>query len=436
MAFRNFGKRHNNLKMVKILRILNRFNLGGPTYNAGFLTKYLGDEFETILVGGKNGDYEESSSFVLDELGVRYTIIPELQREINPYKDYIAYKKIKEIIKREKPDILHTHAAKAGILGRLAAAKEKVPVVVHTFHGHVFHSYFGKFKTTLFINLERYFAKNTHRIIAISPLQKKEISHYLKLPEHKISILPIGVDIDKFTVDKDKKRYSFRKKYNIPGNAVVIGIVGRLVPIKNHEMFIKSFAMLKRYLPENKKVKAFIVGDGELKEKLINICKNTGLSVWQKGEKLKDADVYFTSWIKDMTYVYNGVDIVALTSLNEGTPITLIEAQASEKPVVATNVGGVADTMEDQITGILSDTKDVYGFYYNMLNLVLDEVLRKKMGAAGYGFVKDKYDYMILVRNMRNLYVKLLNEAKLAHKIAADELIEKEKFSLVNDITF
>ncbi len=416
--------------MVKILRILNRFNLGGPTYNAGFLTKYLGNEFETVLVGGKNGDYEESSSFILDELGVKYSIIPELQREINPYKDYIAYKKIKEIIKREKPDILHTHAAKAGILGRLAAAEEKVPVVVHTFHGHVFHSYFGKFKTNMFIGLEKHFAKTTDRIIAISPLQKKEISHYLNLSGDKISVLPIGIDIDKFIVDKEIKRYSFRKEYDIQDDVVAIGIVGRLVPIKNHEMFIKSFAMLKRYLPSNKKVKAFIVGDGELRRELVNICEDTGLTVWQKGDELKDADVYFTSWIKDMTYVYNGLDMVALTSLNEGTPITLIEAQASGKPVVATDVGGVADTMVDKVTGILSAPKDVYGFYYNMLNLVLDERLRRKMGIAGYNFVKNKYDYTILVENMRNLYMELLAGTKSANKIIPASFVKNRKVSL------
>ena len=265
--------------MVKILLILNRFNLGGPTYYAGFLTKYLGDDFETVLVGGKNGDYEESSSFILDELGVKYSLIPELQREINPYKDFIAYKKIKAIIKREKPDIIHTHAAKAGILGRMAAIEEKVPVIVHTFHGHVFHSYFGKLKTNMFISLEKYFAKHTNKIITISPLQKKEIQGYLNLPDSKLTTLPIGIDIDKFRKDRDVKRQLFREKYNIATNVIAIGIVGRLVNIKNHEMFIKAFSMLKRYLPDKKNVKAFIVGNGELKEELIRVAKRSGLNV-------------------------------------------------------------------------------------------------------------------------------------------------------------
>jgi glycosyltransferase involved in cell wall biosynthesis len=414
--------------MVKILLILNRFNLGGPTYYAGFLTKYLGDDFETVLVGGKNGDYEESSSFILDELGVKYSLIPELQREINPYKDFIAYKKIKAIIKREKPDIIHTHAAKAGILGRMAAIEEKVPVIVHTFHGHVFHSYFGKLKTNMFISLEKYFAKHTNKIITISPLQKKEIQGYLNLPDSKLTTLPIGIDIDKFRKDRDVKRQLFREKYNIATNVIAIGIVGRLVNIKNHEMFIKAFSMLKRYLPDKKNVKAFIVGNGELKEELIRVAKRSGLNVWQAGEDKYNADIYFTSWIKDMTYVYNGLDIVALTSLNEGTPITLIEAQASGTPVVATRVGGVPDTMQENITGLLSPSKDVYNFYYNMLKLVLDYGLRMKMGAAGYDFVKGKYDYSILVENMRNLYLTLLYGEKIAEsqKVFLTDIKEKE----------
>jgi len=418
--------------MVKVLHILNRFNLGGPTFYAGFLTKYLGDEYKTILIGGKNGDYEESSSFILDEMDVEYSVIHELQRELNPYKDYIAYRKIKEIIKKEKPDIVHTHAAKAGFLGRLAAIEEKVPVVVHTFHGHVFHSYFGKLKTNMFIRMEKFFAKSTNKIIAISKLQKEEIRKYLNLSDEKITVLPIGIDIDKFSVNKIEKRYSFRKKYNLSDDDIVIGIVGRLVPIKNHSMFIKSFLMLKKYLSSDRKIKAFIIGDGELKNELLQLCKELGLKVWQKGQKLNDADIYFTSWIKDTTFIYNGLDIVALTSLNEGTPITLIEAQACGKPVVATNVGGVADTLIDKVTGFLSSSNDFYDFYFNMLNLVLDDKLRKEMGNAGYSFVKNKYDYKILINNMRKLYSELLGARNMFTTKSGKEEFSENKIVVKN----
>jgi glycosyltransferase involved in cell wall biosynthesis len=418
--------------MVKILRILNRFNLGGPTYNAGYLTKYLGDDFETILIGGRNGDYEESSSFILDQLKVDYQVIPEIQREINPLKDYVAYKKIRDIIKREKPDIVHTHAAKAGMLGRLAAVKEGVPIVVHTFHGHVFHSYFNKYKTKFFINLEKYLAKKSDKIIAISPRQKYEIKNFLGVDDKKITTIPIGIDVDKFIDNFGRRRDVFRRQYGLEREDIAIGIVGRLVPVKNHKMFIKAFSLLKRYLQNSIPVKAFIVGDGELKNELISLSKELGLRVWHKGQKLiTDADVYFTSWIKDVENVYSGLDIVALSSLNEGTPITLIEAQASNRPVVSTNVGGVADTIIEGKTGLLSQSKDVYGFYYNMLQLVIDEKKRIIMGNAGYNFVKSKYDFNILVNNVRSLYESLLAEKSirfinhhktLFHKVKAEKV--------------
>ena len=154
--------------MPKVLRILNRFNVGGPTYNAAYLTKYLAPDFETILIGGDKEPDEESSSFITDKLGIKPIIIPELTRSINFKNDKIAYQKIVEIIKEFKPDIVHTHASKAGAIGRLAALNQKVPVIVHTFHGHVFHSYFGVLKTAFYKTIERYLAFKSTKIIAIS----------------------------------------------------------------------------------------------------------------------------------------------------------------------------------------------------------------------------------------------------------------------------
>lgn len=133
--------------MPKVLRIINRFNIGGPTYNAAYLSAYLPPEYETMLLAGSLDEGEESSEHVLDELGLKPVYIAEMKREISPKDDIAAYRKIKQIIKEFKPDIVHTHASKAGTLGRLAAASCGVKVIVHTFHGHVFHSYFGKTKT-------------------------------------------------------------------------------------------------------------------------------------------------------------------------------------------------------------------------------------------------------------------------------------------------
>jgi hypothetical protein len=159
--------------MPKVLRIINRFNLGGPTYNVSYLSRYLSDDFETMLVGGVHDASETDSLHIPQSLGLEPVIIPELKRSINFKQDRIAYKKLIEIIKEYQPDIVHTHASKSGTLGRLAAAKCGVPIIIHTFHGHVFHSYFGKLKTTFYKTVERRLAKKSTGIIAISKEQKR-----------------------------------------------------------------------------------------------------------------------------------------------------------------------------------------------------------------------------------------------------------------------
>ena len=222
-------------KKIKVLRIINRFNLGGPTFNAAYLTKYLEGDFETLLVGGVKYDEEESSEFILEKLGITPVVIPEMKRSISFKEDRIAYQKIIKIIEEFKPDIVHTHASKAGALGRLAASKCKVPVVIHTFHGHVFHSYFGSLKTLFYKTIERWLAKKSTKIVAISDIQKKELweDHGI-CKKDKITVVPLGFDLDKFQKNTEEKRKSFRLKYKISDDEVSIGIVGRLVLIKNH----------------------------------------------------------------------------------------------------------------------------------------------------------------------------------------------------------
>ncbi|HIA35477.1 MAG TPA: hypothetical protein EYN89_01780, partial [Flavobacteriales bacterium] len=219
--------------MPKVLRIINRFNLGGPTFNAAYLTKCLAPEFETKLVGGSKDDSEDSSEFIVRNLGIEPVIVPEMKRSINLKNDFTAYKKIYQIIKEFKPDIVHTHASKAGTLGRIAAIRLNVPVIVHTFHGHVFHSYFGSAKTLLYKTIERYLSRKSTKIIAISELQKKELSEIHKIcPPDKIDVIPLGFDLDRFRENTETKRIWFRKKFGLTQDTIAIGIIGRIVPIK------------------------------------------------------------------------------------------------------------------------------------------------------------------------------------------------------------
>lgn len=394
-------------KKIKVLRIINRFNLGGPTYNAAYLTRYLEPEFETLLVGGTKYEEEESSEFILDKLGINPIVIPEMQREINFKNDKAAYRKLKQIIKEFQPDIVHTHASKAGTLGRLAAKKMNVPIVVHTFHGHVFHSYFGKLKTLTYKSIERYLAKKTDKIIAISEIQKEELSiqHQICYSK-KIEVIPLGFDLKRFQENIEEKKNSFRLRYKIENDEVAVGIIGRLVPIKNHKMFLD--VVKEVFNKTSKKVRFFIIGDGEEKSKLKAYCDSLNIQYTEWSEQQKKCPVIFTSWIKEIDWANSGLDIIALTSLNEGTPVSLIEAQASNKPIVTTNVGGVKNVVIQDKTAFIQEAGDVQGFSESLLRLIDDETLRKNMGESGWEFVNQKYSYNRLVKDVQQLYYSLL----------------------------
>ena len=397
--------------MPKVLRIINRFNLGGPTYNVAYLSKFMEPQYQTILVGGEKDETEDSSQFILDKLGLKPIIIQEMKREIDIKNDRIAYLKIRQLIREHKPDIVHTHASKAGTIGRLAARAENVPVIIHTFHGHVFHSYFGKLKTLFYKNIERFLALISTRIIAISEIQKNELSEIHKIStKDKIEIIPLGFDLNKFQENTLEKRNLFREKYKLNQQTVAIGIIGRLVPVKNHELFLNAISFLQQ--TSKIKFKAFIIGDGELRKQLENSAKEKQLEFETPEKENQNAIVVFTSWIKEVDVALSGLDIVALTSFNEGTPVSLIEAQAAGKPIVSTNVGGIENVVVKNRTALLSDIDKPESFFSNLKTLTEDENLRKEMAAIGWQHVFEKFHYNRLVKDMQNLYEKLLVKKK------------------------
>ena len=398
--------------MPKILRIINRFNLGGPTYNAAYLSRYLSDDYKTLLVGGLKEESEGSSEYIVRKLGIEPIIIPEMRRSVNPANDLLAYRQISKLIKQFKPDIVHTHASKAGTVGRLAAIRSKVPIIVHTFHGHVFHSYFSSPQTSFILNIERGLAQETTRIIAISEKQKEELADVYKIaPADKFSIIPLGFDLQRFTENKEEKRKNFRTRYNLDDEELAIGIVGRLAPVKNHQLFLQSIHELKSQ--SQKKIRAFVIGDGELRQSLIDQCKQMNLSVaFPDNGHIDKADVTFTSWIKNIDTAYPGIDIVAMTSLNEGTPVSLIEAQAAGVPIIATNVGGIENIVIPNITAILTENNVLSDFTHKILNMVENENLLRSMTNLGWTHVKDRFHYTRLVRDTEQLYNSLLSGVK------------------------
>lgn len=387
-------------KKIKVLRIINRFNIGGPTYNATFLTRFLSDEFETLLIGGLPEKGESDSLHILEEYGVEPILLPEMKRKPNFFSDRKALKKIKEIIAEYKPDIVHTHASKAGALGRKAALDMKVPVVVHTFHGHVFHSYFGKVKTELYKFIERKLAQKSTGIIAISDLQKNELVNTYKIAsENKVNVIPLGFDLQKFNQNLSEKRKIVREKFEIGEDQVAVAIIGRLAPIKNHSLFLETVDLLQK--ETEKKLVFFIVGDGELRDEIA-----------QKVAELskKGVDIRMTSWIKDINEFNAGMDIICLTSNNEGTPVSMIEAQASQVPIVSTNVGGVQNVMIDNETGFIVPKNNARIFADKLLVLIENEALRNEMGQKGWAFVKERFHFERLVMDMEHYYKELLTK--------------------------
>ena len=390
-------------KKIKILRIINRFNIGGPTYNATFLTRFISDDYDTLLVGGLPDEGETDSLHVLKEYGVEPLLIEEMKRLPSFQNDRKAYLRLKEIIKEYKPDIVHTHASKAGALGRKAALSCKVPIIVHTFHGHVFHSYFGKIKTKLFKLIERRLAKKSTGIVAISELQKKELSlEHNICKDHKIKVINLGFDLKKFNNNLETNRELTRNNFSIDQDEIAVAIVGRLAPIKNHHFFLDVIQEISNR--SKKRIAVFIVGDGSERG-----------AIEQKIEQMtlgSNVRIEMTSWIKEIEIFNAGMDIMCLTSNNEGTPVSLIEAQAACIPVITTDVGGVKDIILDGETGFIVPKESIQKYTEKLLLLIEDENKRKKMSQNGWSFVEHKFHYTTLVKNVETYYKKLLNEKK------------------------
>lgn len=386
-------------RKIRVLRIINRFNIGGPTYNATFLTRFLSDEFETLLIGGLPEEGEADSLHVLEEYGVTPILIPELKRNPSFFSDRKALKRIKEIINQFKPDIVHTHAAKAGALGRKAAFDSSVPVIVHTYHGHVFHSYFGKFKTELFRRIEKTLAKKSTGIIAISDQQRKELSSVYRIAEkEKIDVIPLGFDLNPFQEDLQNKRIKTRRLFDLKEDEIAIAIIGRLAPIKNHELFLESIKIVNK--ESVNKLVFFIVGDGETRPLIEKKVHELKIS--------EDINIRMTSWIKDIKTFNAGMDIICLTSNNEGTPVSLIEAQACNIPIVTTDVGGIRDIVKENETGYIVSKNNALLFAEKLLLLTESKKNRERMSQNGWSYVKSNFHYTRLVKDMEHYYKKLL----------------------------
>ena len=396
--------------MPRILRIFNRINVGGPIYNVAYLSSFIGPAYQTRVLVGHIEPGEADATYILEGMGVESILVPGMFRQINIKNDLKALRFIKNEIEAFKPDIIHTHAAKAGALGRLASllANHKTKVVVHTYHGNVFDGYFSPIKSKIFVAIERFLAYFSDGIISISKAQKRELSEKYKIAKpDKIHVIPLGFKLKHFTEGIEEKRESFRREFGITKDEIVVVITGRLTAIKNHKFFLDAVAHCR--VNGSKPFKAVVVGDGELMDELLSYAIELGLKVGLPLKSTGEEDVIFTSWRKDIDRINAGSDIGALTSLNEGTPVSIIEAMASGLAVITTNVGGVEDFINNGENGIICG-QDITEFATSLGDLIAKKEKRMELGAKAKSGVLEQFDYKRLVNDVDNLYKELLKK--------------------------
>jgi glycosyltransferase involved in cell wall biosynthesis len=387
---------------IRILNIVARLNVGGPAIHVTLITQHLNppftDQFESRLVAGKVGEGEGDMAYYVLERGVTPIILPELGRELHPVRDLATIWKLYRLIRQYKPHIVHTHTAKAGFVGRIAAKLAGVPVIIHTFHGHVFHGYFSPAKTRLFILLERFTARFTTTIITLTASQADELANvYHIAPRSKFTVMSGGLELDRYAA-APRKTGAFRREWSIPDDAPLIAIVGRLVPVKNHALFLGAAALVHAALPE---AQFAVVGDGELRGEIESQVDQLGLR----------GVIIFTGWQKDVLPVYSDSDALVISSLNEGTPFSVIEALAAGCPVIATSVGGLPDLLENGALGALVPSQDAPA----LANAMIHVIQQPPDTAALREDVVKRFGVERLASELEGIYRKKLDTEKGYH---------------------
>jgi glycosyltransferase involved in cell wall biosynthesis len=405
---------------MKVLRIIARLNVGGPARHVVWLTAGMKrDGYETVLVSGVVPPGEDDMSYVAAQAGVEPLILREMSREISP-QDAITVWKIFRLMLREKPNLVHTHTAKAGTVGRMAGfmyrwltprallGRPRPCRFVHTYHGHVFHSYYGSAKTRAFLAIERMLARLvTDRIVVITEQQRREINETFGVGKaNQFAVIPLGIDLNIYS-DWPERREQFREELQAGADTILVGIVGRLTEIKNHELFLQAAAHFKK--SGQSRVRFLVIGDGHMRAQLEREVEASGLG----------QDVTFLGSRNDPENFYPALDVLALTSRNEGTPLSVIEAMANARPVVATLVGGVSDLLGPRISdepgfaiherGLGVASGDAEGFAQALAYLIANDALRCDLGRKGQAFVLQNYAKERLLADMAALYGELLN---------------------------
>lgn len=387
--------------MKKVVRVIGRMSGGGPPHQAAYLHKALRSAFDTVLVIGKAEEDERDMRYLLED-SENVVEIPAMSRSLNVWSDLVSLFAITRVLVRERPDVVHTHTPKAGLLGRMAAFLAGVPVRIHTYHGHGFSGYLGRAGSKAVIAVERLLNKLTTHIIAISKLQALEItSKYRVAPTSKVTVICNGIDLSRFA-GADLERSEARRQLGIDSHEVLVVWAGRFTPIKDVPLLLRV-AERTAQIPN---VKILILGEGPQREAVVDAT-------------LRNRNIQYGGWYEDMKPIWAAADIALVTSKNEGTPMSLIEAMAAGRPFVATEVGGIPDLAVPPLTPAAAGCKQGLNCYLAprdpeaivscIQTLAADPDLRKSMGEQGRRLAYDTFSQDRLAREITELYQSLLS---------------------------
>ena len=384
---------------TKVLRVIARLNMGGPALHVAYLASGLREHgYDTTLVAGSLARGEDSMEFVADELGVKVERLRGLRRDISPIRDVLAVLRLAQLIRRERPTILHTHTAKAGAVGRLAAlvsGDARPPIVVHTFHGHVLRGYFGPLRTLGFRLLERWLARGTDALVAVSPEVRDDLVRLGVAPREKFTVVRLGIELEERLGGASNGRDETRRVLGIGPERFTVGWIGRMTGVKRTGDVLLAFKELRE-----RGVDALLcmVGDGPERAQVEQRAHDLGII----------RDTLFLGYQEDVAPFYSAFDAMILPSGNEGTPVSAMESLAAGRPVVATRVGGVPDVVRDGEDGFLVEPGAVDDLAERLARLARDADLRRRMGDAGRERVLPRYSVDRLVDDVDTLYRTLL----------------------------
>jgi glycosyltransferase involved in cell wall biosynthesis len=383
------------MRKIKVCQVITRMDWGGsPDVLRLLCWKLDPDIYELKIFIGSTSHPSEKTRLFFAAFEPQITFVPELKREIDLWNDWLAFWKLFRVFKKEKFDIVHTHTAKAGALGRLAACLAGVPAIIHTPHGHNFYGYFNRFFSAAIILIEKFLSIFTCKIMVLTQLERNDYLKFRVAGDKKIILIYMGLELDKFIGQNPQK---FRSNLNIDPSEKLVGFVGRLDPIKGAQVFVRAAGLC---LKADTRAKFILAGEGALRRKLEESAESAGFN----------GRVIFVGWREDVADVMSALDILVLPSLNEAAGMVLIEAQSLGVPVIASNVGGIPEMIKQGQTGILVPANDPEALASAIKELLSDPQRLQAMSEAGRSWVKSRFKAEDMTARIIDVYFQALKE--------------------------